>query len=275
MNKIWVLSLVLLVAACQPLRNGEYTVSAPEHDILVEVSGLQNAAAQKLAIIQHGLAVNRLHPVVEVAKQTFLNAGYVVVTFDGRHSLGKSGVDVENATLASFAEDLRLVTDWAHRQGLGQKHLVLVGHSLGGAAVLQHAWQNPAETNLIVVIAPVVSGQRWKNACMQNMPDFCRQWEQQKIYLYQDPKTGQTAQIAWQTLESAKSYDAVVGAADISAAVVLIGAQEDKLVPPADIEALYKAIRTPKQMSIIPSSGHNFASPQNQQALGAAIAAGI
>ena len=48
--------------------------------------------------------------------QAFVDNGFVVVSFDSRHSFGASDGSLEFATLSSFVEDLKTVIDWAARQ---------------------------------------------------------------------------------------------------------------------------------------------------------------
>ena len=218
-------------------------------------------AAGKMAIIQHGLASNMGHPVVQTVKQAFRDKGYWVITFDSRNSLGKSSGDTENVRLETFEEDLQAVIDWAARQDFYKEPFALAGHSLGGASVLQYAAENPLKVEIAVPVAPVVSGQKWEDACMLYMSDFCRNWKGQGSYRYQN------SVIPYQVLEEAKSYDAFQLAERIHAAVLLVTPEDDHIIPCRDIKALYAVLHEPKYLAVIPRGGHNFETEQSRKDL--------
>lgn len=250
----------------------EAAVRTQQNEVLsVLVEGLENSNQRKLVFIQHGLAANREHPVVNAAKKAFLQNGYVVVTFDSRHSLGKSGQDVQNARLATFAEDLKTVVQWAEAQDFYAEPFAVAGHSLGGASAWTYAIENPERTAYWVGIAPVVGGRAWEKACFENMPAFCRDWKSRGAYTYQTPDKKQTALISYQTLQDAKTFDAAAAAADFKVSALLIGAEKDTVVPPRDVEELYRLLPASKSMAVIKDSTHNFVGSSNQEALTDAI----
>lgn len=109
-----------------------------------------------------------------------------------------------------------------------------------------------------VVIVPVVSGKSWKVLCFKNMSAFCRKWKSDGAYAYQ-------------TLEDAKSFDALAEAGNLTALTLLVAADNDTVVPPQDVRRLYSRLPVPKYMAIIADSSHNFVSSKNQDDLAAAI----
>lgn len=263
------IAVLVLLTACakESLPPKEAWIKdAREEPVYLRVDGLENAGNEKLAIIQHGLASNMEHPAVQTAKKAFLDNGYVVVTFDARYSLGKSGNDVSKVRLQTFEEDLKMVVDWAGKQKFYHEPFALAGHSLGGAAVLLYAAENPAKVGQLVPITPVVSGRRWEDSCMVNMTDFCKNWKKNGFYNYQ------TAVIPYAVVEEAKSYDALKLAGGIKADTLLVTAEDDNVIRPRDVEELYKALPGQKSFEIVPQSGHNFQTGQNRQDLYKAIA---
>ncbi len=235
--------------------------------IYLQVDGVAHADAGKLAIIQHGLASHLGHSVVQTAKKAFLDNGYVVITFDSRNSLGKSGGNIKDVRLASFERDLAEVVDWVSRQDFYSEPFALVGHSLGGASVLQYTAENPSRVGKLIPVTPVVSGQKWEAACLSEMHDFCENWKKNGFYRYQ------TEDIPYQVVETAKAYDALKLADKIKADVLLVTAEDDFVIPPRDVEDLYDALSFPKHLVTVPQSGHNFETEENQQDLYRSIAA--
>ena len=269
MRKIYLLLLLLIVTACAKtsIPSEVWIKNAQGEDIYVKIDGQENANAQKLAFIQHGLSANMNHRIVQTAKKAFLDNGYTVITFDSRHSLGKSGNDVKKARLATFADDLETVINWAKEQSFYHEPFALSGHSLGGASVLEYSAKYPQRVAKLVPIAPVVSGDNWEKACFENMSDFCQNWQQNGIYEYTDEKTGITAQIAYEVITDSKNYDAYELAPKIKADTLVISAQNDIIVPASGISGLAELGLNNIHTVQVANSGHNFESEQNSDEL--------
>lgn len=262
MRKFYLAILILVLAACSSQPPQEAQIENSQHEpIYLQISGQQTAEKDKLAIIQHGLASDMTHPAVQAAKQAFIDNGYLVITFDSRYSLGKSGGGVANVRLSIFVDDLQTVIDWAKTQNFYHEPLALAGHSLGGAAVLQYAAEHPAQVGILVPITPVVSGQKWEDSCMANMTDFCTDWKKNGFYNYE------TVVIPYQVVEDAKTYDALQLADSITADTLLITAAHDTVITPEDVKELYNVMLGQKRLAVVPNSGHNFETLQNQKDL--------
>ncbi len=266
MKKYCLIFLIFLASCVKNTYPQEFWITNQQNEkIFLKIEGDNCQSPDKLVIIQHGLASNMEHPVVQTAKKAFLDKGYTVVTFDGRYSLGKSSGEVLNVRLSTFEDDLQTVVNWLKTQKSYSQPYVLVGHSLGGAAVISYAAHHPDQVQLIIPVTPVVSGEKWEKSCMKYMHDFCKKWKMDGFYNYQE------TQIPYQVVEESKTYDALQLAKKIKAKVFLIAAQEDTIIPVQDIENLNDALQTKKYLTIIPQSGHNFDSKQNQDDLYEAI----
>ena len=263
MKKIYILLLLLLLQACSPeTPDGGILIENARHEpIYLQIEQPKENANGKLAVIQHGLASDMEHPAVQTAKKAFLDNGYTVILFDSRYSLGKSGQDVAKVRLSTFAEDLQTVINWAKMQKFYAEPLALAGHSLGGASVLQYAAAHPEQVGILVPITPVVSGQKWENSCMANMTDFCTDWKNNRFYNYE------TVVIPYQVVEDAKTYDALQLADSITADTLLITAAHDTVITPEDVKELYNVMPGQKRLAVVPNSGHNFETLQNQKDL--------
>ena len=237
--------------------------SSQNENIYVKIDGMENAAHHKLAIIQHGLASNMNHPVVQTAKKAFLDNKFVVITFDSRYSSGKGNNDVEKVRLATFVEDLETVVNWAKTHSFYSEPFALAGHSLGGASVIQFSAKHPHQVNVLVPVTPVVSGQLWEKSCMKNMSDFCRQWKEDGDYKYTDARQQKTVSIPYAVVTDCASYDAAVLLPQIEAETLVITAEKDIVIDTADVQSLSDKIKTGR-VALIKSSGHNFNNRQNQ-----------
>ena len=101
MKKLYTSLFLLLLASCSENNRPQeiWIKNADNESIYLQLSDNKDTDSPHLAIIQHGLASNMEHPAVQTAKQAFLDKGYLVITFDSRHSLGKSDVKVINRLL--------------------------------------------------------------------------------------------------------------------------------------------------------------------------------
>lgn len=271
MKKSWLFLLgIVLLTACQDKKTAEYVIPvAQDETISLTVDRPEKAEAQKLAFIQHGLASNQEHPAVQMAKQAFLNSGYVVITFDSRYSIGKSSGAVDNVRLSTFEEDLNSVINWAKTQKFYAEPFAVAGHSLGGASVLQYAWEHPSSVSEVIAITPVVSGALWEESCMRDMTEFCKQWKKNGAFSYQH--NGKQVNIPYRVVEEAKSYNALDNVHKIKAKTLLVEAQNDTVIPLVDAEKLSQHFPMPRYKTLISQSGHNFETPKNQEDLKTAL----
>ncbi len=272
MKKLYITIFVLFLSACtRPVQTNEFWIKNSQNEnIFIRTDGLENVSSHKLVIIQHGLASNMNHTAVQEAKQAFLDNHYVVVTFDSRYSLGKGNNDVEKVELKTFTQDLETVADWVKKQPFYTEPFALVGHSLGGASVIEFSAKYPEQVSILVPITPVVSGKLWEKSCMENMPDFCRRWQHNGVYEYTDKQNNKTAIIPFSVVTSSKNYDAYNLATQINAKTLLIAAENDIVINPDDIRNLSKHIDN-ALIATIKSSGHNFEEQQNRNDLYQAI----
>lgn len=268
MKKIAFVFCCLLSVACTDLKQADtvWINNQQNEKLYVRVDGAENAPYHRLAIVQHGLASNMQHPAVLAAKKAFLDNHYVVISFDGRYSLGESDNRVELVRLKTFDEDLQTVTKWAKSQPFYSEPFALSGHSLGGASILRFGAQHPEMVNFLVPITPVVSGKLWEKSCMENLTDFCKHWQQSGSYEYIDPQNHKTAVIPYAVVVSSFDYDANLIAPKISAETLLIGAKNDIIIATDSVSNLSSKIKH-ANVATVAGSGHNFENKANQSDL--------
>ena len=268
MKKFYIIIVLFFLTSCEVLnRTQEFQIKNEQNESLyVEVDGLENIVYHKLAIMQHGLASNMNHQAVRAVKKAFLANNYVVISFDDRYSLGKGNNEVEKVSLETFAQDLNTVTDWAKKQSFYQEPFALAGHSLGGASVLLFSAKNPQKVNILIPVTPVISGRLWEKSCMENLKDFCRNWQQKGFYEYTDPQNHKTAIISYKVITDSLNYNAFALAPKIKAETLLIAAENDIVINPEDVQKLSASLQFGNS-AVIKSSGHNFEDKQNQNDL--------
>jgi pimeloyl-ACP methyl ester carboxylesterase len=271
MKKLCAVLILFFVFACTKAEQSQdfFIKNAQNETLYVHIDGAENASHHRLAFLQHGLASNMEHIAIQTTKRALLDNGYVVVTFDSRYSLGQSDGEVENVRLSTFVDDLTTVIDWAKQQKFYSEPFAIGGHSLGGASVIEYASLHPQQVNVLLPIAPVVSGQYWEDSCMKYMPDFCKHWKETGFYEYKT--ADKTAVIPYQLVEDTKSYNALDLAPRIQAKTLLIVAGNDTVINPQNLQELFEVLPSQKKEAIIPESGHNFEHEQNQKDLYQAV----
>lgn len=257
--------LFFFVSACVhlPQSKSVWLKNAQNESIYVQAEGVENADNHKLVVMQHGLASNKEHPAILAAKKAFLNNGYTVVTFDSRYSLGKGNNDVQKVSLSTFEEDLKTVLDWVKNENFYHEPFTLVGHSLGGASVLEYAQNHPDEVDALVLITPIISGDLWEKTCLSKLSEFCRTWKENGTYEYTDPQNHKKGIVPYSVITTSKVYNAFSFAPQIMAKTLLIGAENDVVVLAEDVEKISKLFKN-AQSKIITLSSHNFENVQNQ-----------
>ena len=265
MKNFYLLVLVFLLVGCSLLSN-ERNVTLKNNQGQSIYVKIHNGSGNKLAFILHGLASDMNHQVVQSAKKAFLDNGYTVVTFDARYSLGKSYGNVSDASLNTFLEDLETVINWAKDQNFYREPFTVAGHSLGGAASILYSHNND-NISFLIPISPVISGQQWENSCMKNMPDFCKQWKEKGYYEYKLKE--KSANIFYNVIDDAKSYNALNLVQNIKAPTLFIIADKDRIIEEQDVKKVAEIMNA--KIVKISQSSHNFIKEQNQTDLYQAI----
>ena len=261
MKKFLLLVLTFMLVSCS-LLNNEHSVILKNNQGQSIYVKIHNETGSKLAFLLHGLASDMNHQVVQSAKKAFLDNGYTVVTFDARYSLGKSYGNISDVSLNTFLEDLETVVNWAKEQDFYREPFAVAGHSLGGATTILYSHNNN-NISFLIPIAPVVGGQQWENSCMKNMPDFCKQWKEKGYYEYKLKE--KSANIFYNVVDNAKSYNAVKLAQNIKAPTLFVIAEKDRIVEEKDIQKVADIMKA--KIAKISQSSHNFITNKNQKDL--------
>lgn len=103
------------------------------------------------ALFAHCFTCSKDIPAARRIAARLASMGIAVLRFDFT-GLGHSEGEFENTTFSSNAADLRAAASWLESQGMAPD--LLIGHSLGGAAVLRAAPDVPSATAVVTIGAP-------------------------------------------------------------------------------------------------------------------------
>ncbi len=234
----------------------------------IAVDGLENAACGRLAFVQHGLSGHKGQVMVRRPVQAFVDNGFVVVSFDSRHSFGASDGSLEFATLTSFIEDLQTVVEWAKNENFYNEPFALSGHSLGGGSILRYAENNPEKVSLLVPVSAMVGGKYFIRSRLLNENAAYQQWKRDgKIYRENKNHPELNGWLSFNVVKDMLRYDLVREADRIRAKTLLITGDKDISSTIYNNSKLFEALKCQKQFKILSDCEHLFTKPQNAQDL--------
>jgi len=172
--------------------------------------------------------------------------GYAVLRFDFT-GLGGSEGDFANENFTSNIDDLVAAAD--HLRGAGHAPSLLVGHSLGGAAVLAAGERIPEVRAVATIGAPSDPGH--VSHLFAGDRDRIEAEGSAEVRL-----GGRSFRISRQFLEDVEERRLAPHLAALDAAVLVCHSPEDEVVPIDHAGRIYKAARHPKSFFSLSGTDH-------------------
>jgi pimeloyl-ACP methyl ester carboxylesterase len=213
-----------------------------------------------LALVLHGLGGFKEQAHIATFAKAFKESGYTVLCFDATNSFNESEGQFENASATKHYQDLEDVIVWAKKQGWYIEPFVLVGHSLGGIAVLLYTLNFPQEVKAVAPISTVVSGQLRLEAYKMFLgKEHLKDWQETGWYEYESfSKPGLIKRLPWSHMEDNLKYDILAKADKLELPVLLIVGEHDTSTPVTHQQMLYEKLPGPKELHIIKGAAHTF-----------------
>jgi fermentation-respiration switch protein FrsA (DUF1100 family) len=203
-----------------------------------------------------------LKSIVHIDKElTARGIGVLRFDFTG---IGDSGGDFAATHLTSNREDL--LDAAAFLTGQEQAPKLLVGHSLGGAAVLQVARDLPSVTAVAVIAAPSEPGHL--NETLARKREEALASGQAELTL-----AGRTFVLRPEFFADLESHDTAATLRDLGRALLILHAPEDDTVDIRHAAALFRAARHPKSFVSLAGADHLLLDEADGRYVGAMIAA--
>lgn len=161
--------------------------------------------------------------------------------------LGNSGGDFSNTNFSSNLEDLKAAADFMSNEGMAPQ--ILIGHSLGGAAVLAVGQQLP-EAKAIVTIAAPATGKHIEHLFARHR-DTIDENDQATVDL-----AGRQFTIKKQFLTDIDRYNDTDHIANLGKALLVLHSPLDKIVSIDEAAKIYTAARHPKSFISLDSADH-------------------
>lgn len=175
--------------------------------------------------------------------------GVLRVDFTG---LGDSGGEFADTTFSSNIEDLVSAADYLRERG--QAPGLLIGHSLGGAAVLAAAEFVPEARGVATINAP--AGLAGVRELFRGQAAAIARDGEAVVML-----AGRPMLVRRGFLEDLELHSIAEHASRLGRPLLVLHAPEDRQVPYAAAEALYAAAREPKTLSPLDGADHLLLRP--------------
>lgn len=223
------------------------------------------------AIVVHCFTCNRKSRAASLISKSLARMGYLSLRID-MEGLGDSDGDMENSTLSRQIDDVLAAGRWLDKQSQAPEPSpgrILIGHSLGGAAVLRAA-PRMEEVRAVVTIGTPFD----PSHVTATMPKV-----EQK--LRQDPSVssveipGRNVRLGRVMLDDLEKFcpaDDVAAVGNAGIASLFIHPPADELVPYDQAEQLYNAAVQPKSLISIPEADHLLQTPGTGQRVAELIA---
>lgn len=220
-------------------------------------------------IVQHGYSGYKEQDHIQAVKDAFLENGFITFNFDTTNSFNESDGKFIDATLGLHYEDLEDVVKWVQKQEWFQKPFALTGHSMGGYAVARYAEEYSDEVDLLVPVAPVVSGELSFEAHERFEPGDLEKWKQEGVKeTTSNSRPGVIKQMTWESMAERLDHDLLPKADKLVMPVLLVVGSEDKSCPPDHVKKLFDSIPgDKKEFKLIEGAPHTYRDEQDLRAV--------
>ncbi|MEP6628763.1 MAG: bifunctional alpha/beta hydrolase/OsmC family protein [Ginsengibacter sp.] len=222
----------------------------------------KNRQPHNFAIFAHCFTCNKNLNAVKNIGQALTNAGFGVLRFDFT-GLGESDGDFENTNFSGNVNDLVAAATYLKENYLAPT--LLIGHSLGGAAVIFAAAQIPSVKAVAVINSPS-SPSHIMHLLKSSAQEIIRNGKA-VVNL-----AGRDFTIKKQFLDDLENKPLTEVVRDFGKALLILHSPQDNTVNIKNAEEIYKAARHPKSFVSLDGADHLLSKKEDSQYVGNVIA---
>lgn len=180
--------------------------------------------------------------------------------------LGESEGDFADTNFSSNVDDLVAAAEFMTNQYEAPQ--LLIGHSLGGAAVLQAAEKIPSSRAVITIAAP--ADPTHVSSALGDTKDIIERTGEANVDL-----AGRTFRIKRQFLDDLESVRMQHTIRNLDRALLIFHSPTDELVGIENAAKIFQAARHPKSFVSLDKADHLLMNPRDSQYVGSLIAAWV
>jgi len=215
------------------------------------------------AIFAHCFTCSKNYKAVVNISRALAQAHIAVLRFDFT-GLGESEGDFSDTTFSSNVDDLVAAAEFLEREY--QAPAILIGHSLGGAAVLQAAHRVPASKAVVTINAPA-EPQHVERHLTSSIEEI-EQCGEAEVVL-----AGRAFTIKKQFLDDLNQQSMAEVIGSLGRALLIFQSPDDRIVDPENGNQIFLSAKDPKSYISIPGADHLLGRPEDSEYVGASIAA--
>jgi uncharacterized OsmC-like protein/alpha-beta hydrolase superfamily lysophospholipase len=189
--------------------------------------------------------------------------GIAVFRFDFT-GIGESAGDFEGTDFSSNLDDLEAAADFLREEYAAPQ--ILIGHSLGGAAVLAAAERIPEALAVATIGAPSDTG-HLRETLVRRAPEL-EERDHAEVEL-----GGRRFRIRRQLLEDLKEQTLQKAIAELDRALLIFHSPADAIVPVDHARRIYEAAKHPKSFVSLDRADHLLLDPRDARYVGEVLAA--
>lgn len=235
------------------MRSDKIGFTGSDGSILAARLDLPDSSPRAFALFAHCFTCSKDSHAASRISKGLTTCGIAVLRFDFT-GLGDSGGDFGNTTFSSNIADLVLAADYLRTNHRAPQ--LLVGHSLGGAAVLAGAGQVP-ECNAVVTIgAP---------SCPEHVAElFSAHVDDIEAHGHADVLLGgRTFQVRKEFLEDIQQQPTLDRIANLNRALLVMHAPGDDTVGFGNAEEIFATANHPKSFVSLDGANHLLSRPKD------------
>lgn len=214
------------------------------------------------ALFAHCFTCNKNYKALAQIGRAMADAGIAVLRFDFT-GLGESEGDFSNTDFSSNVDDLIAAADFLKSEFKAPE--ILIGHSLGGAAVLQAAARIPSSLAVVTIAAPSETA-HLARLLARTRPDLEAKGEAEMII------GGQTFTIKKQLLDDLERTHMQETIRDLDRALLILHSPQDETVGIENAMELFQAAQHPKNFVSLDRADHLLSNPGDSLYVGTLIA---
>lgn len=215
------------------------------------------------ALFAHCFTCNKNYKAMAHISRTLAEAGVAVLRFDFT-GLGESEGDFADTNFSSNVADLVAAADFL--AGQFEAPRLLIGHSLGGAAVLQAAAHIPSSRAVVTIAAPGETAHLAQRLAKANPTLEARGEAEVSI-------AGRSFTIKKQLLDDLERARVQDVTRDLDRALLILHSPQDRTLGIDNAMQIFQAARQPKSFIALDGADHLLSNPDDSLYVGALIAA--
>ncbi len=214
------------------------------------------------ALFAHCFTCNKNYKAMAHISRALADAGIAVLRFDFA-GLGESEGDFADTNFSSNVADLVAAARFLESEFEAPK--ILIGHSLGGAAVLQAAAGIPSSAAVVTIAAPSETSHLAQRLVRANPALEARGEAQVTI-------AGRSFTIKKRLLDDLEHTRMQATIRDLNRALLIIHSPQDQTVGINNAVEIFEAARHPKSFISLDGADHLLSNPRDSLYVGSVIA---